>query len=60
MNYSHEETIKNLNHKTDELIQLQKKLDAQIMTVEVRDKTILDLKEAIVDGEIKYRRLQEQ
>lgn len=57
LKYQHEETLRNLNHKTDELIDLEKKLEAQIMTVEVRDGTILDLKEAIVDGEIAYRRL---
>lgn len=57
LHYQHEETLKNLTHKTDEIITIEKKLEAQIMTVEVRDATILDLKEAIVDSEIKYRRL---
>jgi len=60
LKYQNEDNIKKLDIQTDEINELQKQLEAKNLVVEARDNHILDLKESIVQSEIKNRRLLEQ
>lgn len=46
--------------KNDDLAELGKKIDALELTVESKNKTIENLKESVIQAEIKARRLLEQ
>ena len=49
-----------MNEKVDEIDKLQFELEAANMTIKAKETTIIDLKQSIVMGEIKARRLLEQ
>ena len=60
LNYEHEQNLQALHLKVVEIDELQKKLEYSDMTVETRNATIDELKQSIVQCEIKNRRLLEQ
>ena len=60
LKYQNEDNIKMLGIQIDEINELQKQLEAKNLVIEARDNHILDLKESIVQSEIKNRRLLEQ
>ena len=60
LKYEHEQNKHALNLKVAEIDELQKKLEYSDMTIEARNATIEELKQSIVQCEIKNRRLLEQ
>ena len=60
LKYQNEDNIKNFHLQTEKNNELQKQLEAGAMTLEAKENQILDLKESIVQCEIKNRRLLEQ
>ena len=60
LKYQNEDNIKKLSILGDEIDELHKQLEAQKLVIESRDNHILDLKESVVQSEIKSRRLLEQ
>lgn len=60
LKYQNEDNIKKLGLLADEINELQKQLEAKNLVIEARDNHILDMKESIVQSEIKNRRLLEQ
>ena len=60
LKYQNEENIRNWNLKIDELQEANKKIEGLNLILDGKEQQIQELKGAIVQGEIKCRRLLEQ
>jgi cell division protein FtsB len=55
--YQNEENIKQIKLRFDEIQTLNKQMDALQMTIDMKDEQIKNLKDSVVESEIKARKL---